>query len=111
MKGSNEEMESKISDQSNNNNLGSKTKNKKETSASTSKDNSKASDVQKPDFIHVRARRGQATDSHSLAERVSRILSLNMMFLNCVQASPNEGMFGVESIVFCRFEGRRSAKE
>lgn len=25
----------------------------------------------KPDYIHVRARRGQATDSHSLAERVS----------------------------------------
>lgn len=24
------------------------------------------------DFIHVRARRGQATDSHSLAERVSK---------------------------------------
>ncbi|XP_057751552.1 transcription factor bHLH63-like [Arachis stenosperma] len=26
----------------------------------------------KPDYIHVRARRGQATDSHSLAERVRR---------------------------------------
>ena len=25
------------------------------------------------DYIHVRARRGQATDSHSLAERVSNI--------------------------------------
>ena len=25
----------------------------------------------KQDYIHVRARRGQATDSHSLAERVS----------------------------------------
>jgi hypothetical protein len=25
----------------------------------------------KSDYIHVRARRGQATDSHSLAERVS----------------------------------------
>uniref|UniRef100_A0A803LP71 BHLH domain-containing protein n=1 Tax=Chenopodium quinoa TaxID=63459 RepID=A0A803LP71_CHEQI len=37
----------------------------------TSKD-SKASEVQKPDYIHVRARRGQATDSHSLAERVRR---------------------------------------
>ncbi|KAK9942498.1 hypothetical protein M0R45_008160 [Rubus argutus] len=33
---------------------------------------SKASEVQKPDYIHVRARRGQATDSHSLAERVRR---------------------------------------
>lgn len=28
----------------------------------------------KQDYIHVRARRGQATDSHSLAERVSMIL-------------------------------------
>ncbi|GLU19877.1 hypothetical protein SLE2022_361000 [Rubroshorea leprosula] len=44
-----------------------------EISASTSsKENSKASNVQKPDYIHVRARRGQATDSHSLAERARR---------------------------------------
>ncbi|XP_071930727.1 uncharacterized protein [Coffea arabica] len=35
-------------------------------------ENSKISEVQKPDYIHVRARRGQATDSHSLAERVRR---------------------------------------
>jgi hypothetical protein len=27
------------------------------------------------DYIHVRARRGQATDSHSLAERVIMIIS------------------------------------
>ncbi|KAG8383979.1 hypothetical protein BUALT_Bualt04G0070100 [Buddleja alternifolia] len=33
---------------------------------------SKVSEVQKPDYIHVRARRGQATDSHSLAERARR---------------------------------------
>ncbi|QCE16818.1 transcription factor HBI1-like [Vigna unguiculata] len=50
--------------------------NKRETCADTSnsKQNSKASEVQnqKPDYIHVRARRGQATDSHSLAERVRR---------------------------------------
>ena len=44
-----------------------------EVSRNFSKENSKASEVQKPDYIHVRARRGQATDSHSLAERVSRI--------------------------------------
>ncbi|XP_015063422.1 transcription factor HBI1 [Solanum pennellii] len=37
-----------------------------------SKENSKTSEVQKPDYIHVRARRGQATDSHSLAERARR---------------------------------------
>lgn len=30
------------------------------------------------DYIHVRARRGQATDSHSLAERVS-ISTLNLI--------------------------------
>ena len=30
----------------------------------------KESSTQKSDYIHVRARRGQATDSHSLAERV-----------------------------------------
>lgn len=28
----------------------------------------------KQDYIHVRARRGQATDSHSLAERVMTII-------------------------------------
>ncbi|XP_057465317.1 transcription factor bHLH63-like [Actinidia eriantha] len=63
----NQEGESRITEQnSNNNNI------KRETSADTSKDNSKVSEVQKPDYIHVRARRGQATDSHSLAERVRR---------------------------------------
>lgn len=30
----------------------------------------KPAEPPKQDFIHVRARRGQATDSHSLAERV-----------------------------------------
>lgn len=34
------------------------------------KQSSQASDSQKEDYIHVRARRGQATNSHSLAERV-----------------------------------------
>ncbi|CAN0900741.1 Transcription factor BHLH094 [Linum grandiflorum] len=33
---------------------------------------SKPSEPPKQDFIHVRARRGQATDSHSLAERARR---------------------------------------
>ncbi|CAI8600337.1 unnamed protein product [Vicia faba] len=52
-------------------------KNNKENSTaaegtSNSKGNSKASENQKLDYIHVRARRGQATDSHSLAERVRR---------------------------------------
>ncbi|KAF8406445.1 hypothetical protein HHK36_008532 [Tetracentron sinense] len=62
MKGDVEEVESKITEQNNN----------RETSGDTSKENSKVSEIQKPDYIHVRARRGQATDSHSLAERVRR---------------------------------------
>ncbi|KAJ1685674.1 hypothetical protein LUZ63_017064 [Rhynchospora breviuscula] len=43
--------------------------NKKESDS----DNANAKPVEPPkDYIHVRARRGQATDSHSLAERVRR---------------------------------------
>lgn len=34
------------------------------------KQGSQASDLNKEEYIHVRARRGQATNSHSLAERV-----------------------------------------
>ncbi|XXG56318.1 hypothetical protein AAC387_Pa03g3765 [Persea americana] len=34
--------------------------------------NAQPSEAQKQDYIHVRARRGQATDSHSLAERARR---------------------------------------
>ncbi|XP_044489200.1 transcription factor bHLH63-like [Mangifera indica] len=69
MKGCAEEGESKITEQNNNKN---NSNNNRETSGDTSKDNSKVSEVQKRDYIHVRARRGQATDSHSLAERVRR---------------------------------------
>ncbi|KAK9740522.1 hypothetical protein RND81_03G041900 [Saponaria officinalis] len=36
------------------------------------KDNSQCEDGSKQNYIHVRARRGQATNSHSLAERVRR---------------------------------------
>lgn len=35
-----------------------------------SKQKSQSSDPPKEEYIHVRARRGQATNSHSLAERV-----------------------------------------
>ncbi|XP_077220355.1 uncharacterized protein LOC143854346 isoform X2 [Tasmannia lanceolata] len=62
VKGDEHEAESKDTEQNSN----------RETSADSSKENSKISEVQKPDYIHVRARRGQATDSHSLAERVRR---------------------------------------
>lgn len=37
--------------------------------------NPQPADPPKQDYIHVRARRGQATDSHSLAERVIYFLS------------------------------------
>jgi hypothetical protein len=33
---------------------------------------------EKPAYVHVRARRGQATDSHSLAERVSSPLIFSL---------------------------------
>ncbi|XP_030497119.2 transcription factor bHLH74 [Cannabis sativa] len=36
------------------------------------KESSNSGDTQKDNYIHVRARRGQATNSHSLAERVRR---------------------------------------
>ncbi|CAK9315901.1 unnamed protein product [Citrullus colocynthis] len=76
IKASSEEGElSKTTDQNstkNNSTTTTTTNNNRETSADTSKENSKASEVQKPDYIHVRARRGQATDSHSLAERARR---------------------------------------
>lgn len=39
-----------------------------ESTKTSSKSN--VGEAKKQDFIHVRARRGQATDSHSLAERV-----------------------------------------
>ncbi|KAI3712207.1 hypothetical protein L1987_70758 [Smallanthus sonchifolius] len=63
--------DSKITRQNSNSNINNSSKNK-----------SKVSEVQKPDYIHVRARRGQATDSHSLAERVRREkISERMKFL------------------------------
>ncbi|KAJ4829036.1 hypothetical protein Tsubulata_031542 [Turnera subulata] len=47
-----------------------------------SKQGSQASDPPKEEYIHVRARRGQATNSHSLAERVRREkISERMKFL------------------------------
>jgi hypothetical protein len=73
-----EEGESKIIEQKKgqkNAKLNNGNKNKRENcDDNNSKENSKGSEVQnqKPDYIHVRARRGQATDSHSLAERVSK---------------------------------------
>lgn len=46
------------------------------------RENPKPLENQKQDYIHVRARRGQATDSHSLAERVRREkISARMKYL------------------------------
>lgn len=52
-------------------------KKEEETNIGTEEDKKQDNNSQKPpeppkDYIHVRARRGQATDSHSLAERVRR---------------------------------------
>jgi len=68
-----EEGESKITEQTKGQ-KNTKMKNKENCDDVGSKENSKGSEIQnqKPDYIHVRARRGQATDSHSLAERVSK---------------------------------------
>ncbi|KAJ1412066.1 Myc-type, basic helix-loop-helix [Sesbania bispinosa] len=51
-------------------------------SGKNAKQGSQASDQPKEEYIHVRARRGQATNSHSLAERVRREkISERMKFL------------------------------
>ncbi|KAM6563162.1 hypothetical protein CsatB_023160 [Cannabis sativa] len=73
VKGSAEDGDSKITEQNSTKYVSCNANNRDQSSSGdTSKENSKASEVQKPDYIHVRARRGQATDSHSLAERVRR---------------------------------------
>nr|WIE96182.1 basic helix-loop-helix transcription factor [Loropetalum chinense var. rubrum] len=52
------------------------------TTGKHGKQGSQASDPPKDEYIHVRARRGQATNSHSLAERVRREkISERMKFL------------------------------
>ncbi|KQK00941.1 transcription factor bHLH63 [Brachypodium distachyon] len=45
---------------------------RKKGDVAAQKQDPRAAGGQKTDYIHVRARRGQATDSHSLAERVRR---------------------------------------
>ena len=65
-----EEEKSKITEQSTKSIMKMKNKAKKEQN-SCSNDSSKVTkDSQRTDYIHVRARRGQTTDSHSIAERV-----------------------------------------
>ena len=38
-----------------------------------------SSEIQKRDYIHVRARRGEATDRHSLAERVRVVTEIEFI--------------------------------
>ncbi|KAI4367679.1 hypothetical protein MLD38_023387 [Melastoma candidum] len=79
MRGCTDETESKFTVQSYNNNNDRKNNKKGAPPA----ENAKSSEASlKQDYIHVRARRGQATDSHSLAERVRREkISERMKFL------------------------------
>lgn len=66
-----EEEKSKITEQNNENTMKMKSKSKKEQNFCSNYSSKVTNELQKTDYIHVRARRGQATDSHSLAERVS----------------------------------------
>lgn len=77
-----EEEKSKVTEQSTRSIMKMKKKAKKEQN-SCSNDSSKVTkDSQRTDYIHVRARRGQATDSHSIAERARREkISERMKFL------------------------------
>ncbi|KAH8975443.1 hypothetical protein BDL97_01G157800 [Sphagnum fallax] len=50
------------------------------------KESCKPSELPKQDYIHVRARRGQATDSHSLAERVTGKAMMLDEIINYVQS-------------------------
>ncbi|CAN8254438.1 unnamed protein product [Cochlearia groenlandica] len=62
-----------ISDQSHNRSCKRKEFEKKAKSSTTKKKKDKSSEeTEKLPYVHVRARRGQATDSHSLAERARR---------------------------------------
>lgn len=97
-KGCAEEEESKITEQHSNSSHNQKESNgnnndkkNKENSGCTSKDNSKH------DYIHVRARRGQATDSHSLAERVSKTLKPKLQNVFILISFKGEIINGVAS--------------
>ncbi|KAK1426358.1 hypothetical protein QVD17_15029 [Tagetes erecta] len=65
-------------------------KEKKEGNQKQTKENAKQAEPPK-DYIHVRARRGEATDSHSLAERVRREkISERMKFLQSLVPGCNK---------------------
>ncbi|GFP89484.1 transcription factor bhlh78 [Phtheirospermum japonicum] len=93
------------------------TKTEEETKGGSNDESEKQKTNQKPpeppkDYIHVRARRGQATDSHSLAERVRREKISERMkllqdlvpgcnkFLSMKLASVNPGLdFNMENLL------------
>lgn len=54
---------------------GKKQKKMKKLGAETEEEEEEEGPAAAAGYIHVRARRGQATDSHSLAERVPLLLS------------------------------------
>lgn len=69
---------------------GSQKKHKAEQSKETmNKESSQSEEAPKENYIHMRARRGQATNSHSLAERVMTLFTdyyLNMLFVFSAQS-------------------------
>ncbi|XP_076909849.1 transcription factor bHLH49-like [Bidens hawaiensis] len=78
----NNEIQQKGDNNNNNNNINNPSSAANKSSGKHGKQVSQSSDVQKEEYIHVRARRGQATNSHSLAERVRREkISERMKFL------------------------------
>uniref|UniRef100_A0A1J3DCG3 Transcription factor bHLH63 n=1 Tax=Noccaea caerulescens TaxID=107243 RepID=A0A1J3DCG3_NOCCA len=80
-----EEEKSKITEQHNessNSIMRMNKKSKKEQNNCSNGSSKVTKELQKSDYIHVRARRGQATDSHSIAERARREkISERMKFL------------------------------
>ena len=55
---------------------------RKQAKGKGSKSKQPAADEPPRDYVHVRARRGQATDSHSLAERVNTLILLSPSLLH-----------------------------
>jgi hypothetical protein len=74
------------------------------SSQSESKEDSSEGDGTKEDYVHVRAKRGQATNSHILAERVScllldKYLSLQLTLCSLLMLEVDEPL--------CRCGGKR----
>ena len=70
----------------------------------------KPDELPKQDYIHVRARRGQATDSHSLAERVILFKPLKKRNLNFPFVNEYDNMLLIKKIYFSRQGEKRLAR-